>query len=370
MATLLGVFSGILLLISPATYAHEETSPACNGKYKGEGKPSSEELSKILRDHSEWLSREAEQPGERLANLCEADLRKAQLAKANLRRANLVRAKLREADLNGANLSRSDLRGANLRWAILTNTDLHETKLRDADFREADLAFSVFEPEPGSLPITREITRARNLSQMTFNNSPHALVELREEFKRAGMWEQERAITFAINRAKSLQDWRQGIGGKLKSAFNYMLFDITSNYGMSPGRPLLWLSCLILVFSLPYMIALNSLGKGGIWVVWSADRIGKDEGSDQPLRVSVEFTLRRPNQVTRMVGLALYFSLLSAFRIGWRDFNVGSWIARLQAHEYSFHATGWVRTLSGVQSLISLYLLVLSVLTYFGRPFE
>jgi len=33
-------------------------------------------------------------------------------------------------------------------------------------------------------------------------------------------------------------------------------------------------------------------------------------------------------------------------------------------------ATGWVRVVSGVQSLISVYLLARAVLTYFGRPFE
>jgi len=33
-------------------------------------------------------------------------------------------------------------------------------------------------------------------------------------------------------------------------------------------------------------------------------------------------------------------------------------------------ATGWVRVVSGAQSLISLYLLGLWLATYFARPFE
>ena len=33
-------------------------------------------------------------------------------------------------------------------------------------------------------------------------------------------------------------------------------------------------------------------------------------------------------------------------------------------------AKGWVRVVSGVQSLISVYLIAMWVLTYFGRPFE
>jgi hypothetical protein len=62
--------------------------------------------------------------------------------------------------------------------------------------------------------------------------------------------------------------------------------------------------------------------------------------------------------------------ILSAVLIDWRDLNVGKWIARLQPREYSLRATGWVRFVSGLQSLISVYLIALWVLTYFGRPFD
>jgi hypothetical protein len=72
----------------------------------------------------------------------------------------------------------------------------------------------------------------------------------------------------------------------------------------------------------------------------------------------------------RMLRTGLYFSLLSAFHVGWREYNVGTWIARVQSREYTLCATGWVRTVSGIQSLLSVYLLALWVLTYFGRPFE
>ena len=72
----------------------------------------------------------------------------------------------------------------------------------------------------------------------------------------------------------------------------------------------------------------------------------------------------------RVLLIGLYFSLLSAFHIGWRELNVGTWIARLQPREYALRATGWVRMLSGFQSLLSVYFLALWALTYFGRPFE
>ena len=72
----------------------------------------------------------------------------------------------------------------------------------------------------------------------------------------------------------------------------------------------------------------------------------------------------------KAVVLGVYFSILSAFNIGWRELNVGNWIQRLQANEYTLKATGWIRPFTGVQSLISAYLLAIWALTYFGRPFE
>jgi hypothetical protein len=68
--------------------------------------------------------------------------------------------------------------------------------------------------------------------------------------------------------------------------------------------------------------------------------------------------------------LALYFSLISATRIGWRELNVGNWITRIQPREYTLRATGWVRVVSGLQSLASVYLIALAILSYFGTPFE
>jgi hypothetical protein len=37
---------------------------------------------------------------------------------------------------------------------------------------------------------------------------------------------------------------------------------------------------------------------------------------------------------------------------------------------YALRATGWVRVVSGLQSLLSVYLLAMWALTYFGRPFQ
>ncbi len=92
------------------------------------------------------------------------------------------------------------------------------------------------------------------------------------------------------------------------------------------------------------------------------------------MRETVDLGKDKPELLTtrgyKVILYGFYFSILSAFHIGWRDLNVGSWISRIQSREYTLKATGWVRVVSGVQSLISIYLLALWVLTQFGRPFD
>jgi hypothetical protein len=67
---------------------------------------------------------------------------------------------------------------------------------------------------------------------------------------------------------------------------------------------------------------------------------------------------------------AAYFSLISAVNIGFRRLHPGDWIRRLQTPEYSLEAVGWVRVVAGAQALLSVYLLMVWVLTQFGQPFE
>jgi hypothetical protein len=102
--------------------------------------------------------------------------------------------------------------------------------------------------------------------------------------------------------------------------------------------------------------------KDGIWQIWFADRVRQHLGSDEPILLRLGFF--------RALKFGLFFSILSAFSIGWREINVRTWIVRLQRQEYILRATGWVRTVSGVQSLMSVYLMTLWILTYFGRLFE
>ncbi len=63
------------------------------------------------------------------------------------------------------------------------------------------------------------------------------------------------------------------------------------------------------------------------------------------------------------------FSLMSAFNIGFRELNFGRWIRLLQTREFDIKARGKLRFVSGMQSLLSVGFLALSLLSYFSTPF-
>jgi hypothetical protein len=216
---------------------------------------------------------------------------------------------------------------------------------------------------------------------------------LREIFKKAGIREDERQVTYALNLNRRVNAWKEnrenkGINwvtreiARLENFFQLVLLEWTCDYGMTPSRPILIIFAGLFVFTFPYLLALRSRDpETGIWVMLPPDRVLDRKLKDRPFKLTTHRPFRRlPQDSTRfgeivlrglrMLRLSLYFSLLSAFNIGWRELNVGTWITRIQKREYHLRATGWVRMLSGVQALLSVYLLALWALTYFGRPFE
>ena len=66
----------------------------------------------------------------------------------------------------------------------------------------------------------------------------------------------------------------------------------------------------------------------------------------------------------------MFFSLVNAFSIGFREFSIGKWLRLLTPREYEVKATNWARPVAGIQSLATVYFFALWLLTYFGRPFE
>jgi Pentapeptide repeats (8 copies) len=152
--------------------------------------------------------------------------------------------------------------------------------------------------------------------------------------------------------------------------FRKIAFDLTTRYGLDPARALLTVATiwalLIPVYSLPIWRRPRPKSGSGIYRIWPKDRVEVRDGKptlDNAARVE-----RLHSDGVAILGWSAYFSLLSAFQIGFREFNVGTWLTRAQPH--NFESTGWIRSLAGLQSLLSVYLFAMWLLTYFGRPFQ
>lgn len=308
-------------------------------------------------------------------NLRKAFLREANLSGANLEKADLSGAVIWNSDLGSVRFYEANLSGADLNGADLTNAHLGQADLRGTYFSNTDMTGVIFEPKVDQVPDYSSIVEAKNLDKLIFTKRPYALMYLRSLFKEYGHRDLEREITYALKVSERLNAGcisylrddgpctKRNFKGRVEAFASYVLFDITSNYSMSPGRPLLVVLILVIIFAAPYTFAVTKRTdrNAGIWQIWPDDRVHKRRGINSPRRVTASGF--------RSAMWALYFSLLSAVHIGWRDLNIGTWIARINPEEYALRGTGWVRVISGVQSLISVYLIALWILSYFGRPF-
>ena len=371
----------------------------CSGTKKDGTKIDKWDFRKILQNHEEWVKtngKNGEHADLRGSNLngfiltscdyiaaingTEIELSRVFLSNSNLRKssfasANLNEAKLWSSDLSFSHLYLTKLKGADLSYAILTgaylesadltNANLHHAQMKDALLDNADLTGAIFEVQQNSLPYISSIATARGLSKIKYNISPASLFELREKFIKSGLSKQALQITYAIKNVQYDQAMASSdAGAKIFALVNKIAFDWSCKWGLSPLRPLIIVFCSIFFFAfIFYYKSINTKEKkDGIWKVWEVERVRKDLGGDEAELLNFKGW--------KCVRYSLHFSALSAFHVGWRDLNIGSWLSRLQLQEYSFRASGVIRLVSGIQSLLSVYMLVIWFLSTFSLWFQ
>jgi uncharacterized protein YjbI with pentapeptide repeats len=343
------------------------------------------------------------------AVLEKTDLDDADLMNADLSNSDLQYAKLRHADLYGAKLIEAQLglkaipiagpgrervkrassqppealldaikAGTAIPEAVRAGADLGHADLRGTDltnawFRDADLDLVIYEPTAD--PNISGIAKAKHLDLATYVDDPEALVRLREEFSEAGFGGAENKITYAVNRKETAEDAR------VLRWFRRIAFDWTCQYGMNPSRPLKIIGFVWLAMTVFYFACMHLRGPSGIYVEAEREVRGEDRNwrfqvllphlrEQGAQRKGIRKPGRRLRWEWRLTRAAMYFSLISAFNIGYQELNIGAWLKMLTKREYNLTAVGWARTAAGVQSLLSVYMLALWVLTFFGHPFE
>ena len=368
----------LLLLLSALSLAWVKKEQASLGR--SGGSLSREALAEDLSQHKRWLN-SAGKDG-RLIEYFGVDLSNLDLSGEDLRNATFSYYWRVNSDDNTITTI-TKLRGANL----------SRTELKGAIIREADVFRAIF--EPFSNPDARSFATAENLEFLTYQHDPSALVLLRKEFEEDGFREQERKITYALKRREAELSWeacRSHVpDGEARSVIwssdsnaancssfflNRVFFDWTCQYGMSPWRPLLIGLCLWAVCSLLYFVCVHTAGKPGLYRVQGGDLETDPSTHKDITRIQVQSlpakcrVLRFLRREVRAFGTAMFFSLMSAFNIGFRDMNFGRWLRLLTRQPFDIKALGWVRVVAGWQSLVSGLMVALWLLTYFGRPFE
>lgn len=370
------LLAGLSICLSHASAQMQ--SSGCDSGYRRLGR---EELKQIFRDHQEWLRKwglaTTIGPPTKIPlgaqsdplradfscmdlgddtffdGLARADLRFAEFQSAILNGQSLIGGNFIGANFFGAKLLDVKLQAADVRWAIMYLADVDRLQMS-----YAKVAGLVFEPSSSS-KLPEDMSETFGYQYLQFYNSPAALIALREQYRKIGRRDVERGMTHAIQSAITSNAFRNG--DYLTAVSRYVAWEIPTSYDLAPTRALAILVALIFFFAPLYYFAMRSRSDSKIWIVLPKDRIG---GS------GIEVMERLRVSSWERVRFALQFSLYSAFQLGWRDLNVGSWLSRLQSQEYLLRGSGWVRTLSGVQSLLSVYLLAMWALTQFGRLFE
>lgn len=276
----------------------------------------------------------------------DADLTQVNFTSADISGARFVRAKLYKTTFPSANASRADFS-----YSLLSQTDLRDLSIESANFSNA-----VYDVMPDGHPLARTMNLVEGLDSLRPGPTAQPLLELRERLKQAGLYARAREVNAATQRAltdasPAIEKWSRRI-----------FFDSTCEYCNARWRPFAILTLLIPVFALLYLALVNSKSTtSALYKTWQSDSVIQKHQPNESIRKLVPWS---------RIGYCLYFSTLSAFHIGWRDISLGNWLVRLQRGDYVLRATGWMRTIAGVQSLVGLLLLVLWFFCLVGHPFD
>ncbi len=256
--------------------------------------------------------------------------------------------------------------------ARIETEDLHDVRFSNGVFD--DVIFETSMPPPAS-----GMASMSGLTTLSYINDPTGLQGVRQSFKTDGFRRQERQLTFALKRREN--EINRQNGDWVTYYLNLVLFDWTCDYGMSYLRPLRYATYVWVVCTLIYAFFALWRRGGDIVVLTPHKKNQSLTLTEEPIRyyLNPENTRSRKRwrlyatHVTRLGKTLLgvmFFSLMSAFNIGFRDFKFGRWLRLLLTKEIYIKAVGWARTVSGIQALLSVYFFALFILSYFGRPFE
>jgi len=240
------------------------------------------------------------------------------------------------------------------------------TKLIGANFYGVTVGGVVFEPDTISEYCMRSLAHMKGLRDMKYGSNPTALAKLRRFFRKNHYRQQEREITCALERHD-------------QTFLEMLLFDWPFEYGSNLGRPFIIVGFIFVVWAVVYFVLFRSGGQHGVYMIKSTrdpesldvkkELISFERilGEVRGMRV---YMFSRIKVEGKLVGWALFYSLISTFNVGFRDMDFGRWLRLILPKKTDFEPFGWVRTISGLQAIFSILLMAFGLLFYFGRFFD
>ncbi|MDM8566332.1 pentapeptide repeat-containing protein [Candidatus Halobeggiatoa sp. HSG11] len=316
------------------------------------------------------------------ANLKTANLKKSNFEGANFKRANLEEANLEEAILINTNLLGANLTNTNLSYANLTKANLKNAILKNSYFLGVNLDKADFFPKSNSYPDPISFSTTKNLLHSNYYNPEYGapvIQKLLADYKKLGIRHMERLLTYMMKKEQRKADMTKEWGwDKIGAIANLVLFEFPSKYGYKPQFALTILIFSIFIFSFFYWVGLK-LGMQ-VKVAWEPILLTtKRKNLTTTIKLPYFYytiQLKNPKQSwwyseLKLIRLALHISLNSAFKIGWKGLDFGTWMKKLQKREYHLETpNAWIKSICTVQSLLGIYLVALWFATQFGRPFD
>ncbi len=265
-----------------------------------------------------------------------------------------------DKDLRGCAFDNSDFGNSIVEEKIVllfVNTNLcgstfDGTILNRAEFKNTNLNAVLFEPLTNPEPAN--IAYSYGLGGMIYKNDPSGLIRLSKELYDSGFYQQSKLVNTAFKRC-----YRKYNSGWFMGCVEYLLFDATCEYGSNYWWPLILLCVNMVIFSIIYWIMILLPFKSGIIIEYKNDK-------EVPIRSKLPLS----SNLKILFFQSLFFSLLCTFNISFKDLDFGRWFRLLLPWKIDFEAYGWTRTVSGFHSLIGVFLLAMTILSYFGRYFE
>lgn len=237
----------------------------------------------------------------------------------------------------------------------------------------SDSRWSRFYLENTRLNDASMLSMIRNgcLKGLRYSINPVGLAELRAFAKARHMRQAEREVTCAMQRS-----------AEGRASVNWLLFDLPFEYGANLRRPFIIVGIFIFpLCTLLYFWAFHRPNRKGVIVREYRTSLRGETTVDtrliRPARTTPGlsgYCMYEPSSGIKrellLLRSACFFSLLSTFNVGFRDVNLGRWLTLVLPFRAEYEPFGWVRVISGLQSITSVLLIGFGLLMYFGRFFD